>query len=128
MRLPGFSLLSQNYPNGAAEEVKALIGGHVNAGWITNTCVIRMSRALNYAGAPITAQQNTSAATTSWPYSGARGLRGRTTTGCSAVRSALRAWSRCHPVTAHNSSRIAFLPALSERRYRVAEAFVTALR
>jgi hypothetical protein len=54
MGLPGFSLLSQNYPNGTADEVKGLIGGHVNAGWITNTCVIRLSRALNYAGARIT--------------------------------------------------------------------------
>ena len=48
--LPNFSTLWNNYPNGAPEEVKALIGGHVNALWITNTCVIRMSRALNYSG------------------------------------------------------------------------------
>ena len=29
-------------------EVKTLIGGKANAGWITNTCTIRLSRALNY--------------------------------------------------------------------------------
>lgn len=29
-------------------EVKKEIGGNVNAGWITNTCTIRLSRALNY--------------------------------------------------------------------------------
>jgi len=33
--------------------VKQMIGGAVNASWITNTCVIRVCRALNYAGAPI---------------------------------------------------------------------------
>jgi len=53
MRLPGFSLLSQHYPNGTTEDVKAAIGGNVNADWITNTCVIRVSHALNMAGAPI---------------------------------------------------------------------------
>ncbi|MEI7870432.1 MAG: type VI secretion system amidase effector protein Tae4 [Candidatus Methylumidiphilus sp.] len=37
-----------NYPN--PEDVKILIGGKVNAAWITNTCAIRMSRALNYSG------------------------------------------------------------------------------
>jgi hypothetical protein len=32
--------------------------------------------------------------------------------GCSAALSALRAWLRCHPVLAHNSSRIRLLPRL----------------
>ncbi|MBI4703192.1 MAG: hypothetical protein HY744_18910 [Deltaproteobacteria bacterium] len=53
MRLPGFSLLSQHYPNGTSGEAKALVGGNANADWITNTCVIRICRALNYAGSPI---------------------------------------------------------------------------
>lgn len=48
--LPAFDDLWTNYPNGEAEEVKALIGGNVNADWITNTCTIRLSRALNYSG------------------------------------------------------------------------------
>jgi hypothetical protein len=49
-RLPSFDALWNNYPNGGPDEVKKLIGGHVNATWIDNTCVIRMSRALNYSG------------------------------------------------------------------------------
>lgn len=48
--LPKFDALWAQYPNGSAEEVKALIGGNVNADWITNTCTIRVSRALNYSG------------------------------------------------------------------------------
>lgn len=47
---PKFSDMQSHYPTGTADEVKALIGGRVNAGWITNTCVIRLSRALNYSG------------------------------------------------------------------------------
>jgi len=43
-------MLSANYPDAPAETVKRQIGGHVNADWITNTCAIRLSRALNYAG------------------------------------------------------------------------------
>lgn len=34
-------------------KVKKLIGGRVDASWITNTCTIRLSRAFNYAGDPI---------------------------------------------------------------------------
>jgi hypothetical protein len=49
-RLPSFNSLWTNYPNGSPEEVKALIGGHVNATWIVNTCVIRLSYALNKSG------------------------------------------------------------------------------
>lgn len=50
-----------NYPNPQASGlmresskiVKAEIGGQVGAEWIKNTCAIRLSHALNYAGAPI---------------------------------------------------------------------------
>ncbi len=66
-------------------------------------------------GAPRTAQQNANAVMTSAPYLGARGVRSRTTFGVSASRNALRAWLRCQPVMAHNSSKITPLPALSER-------------
>lgn len=55
--LPSFSQLLQNYPHEGGPEVpKALIGGDVNAAWITDTCAIRMSRALNYSGFPIPAR------------------------------------------------------------------------
>ncbi|OOL30622.1 hypothetical protein GQ85_18710 [Rhodococcus rhodochrous] len=56
-------------------------------------------------GIASTAHQNTSAATTFGPYFGGRDARGRTTVGVSVDRKALRAWSRCRPVVAHNSSR-----------------------
>lgn len=52
-KLPNFDTMSSNYPTGTAEEVKTLVGGNVNATWITNTCVVRVSRALNYGGDPI---------------------------------------------------------------------------
>eukprot|EP00947_MAST-08B_sp_MAST-8B-sp1_P005623 g5623.t1 len=42
-----FNQLLDYYPKGDASHVKADIGGKINAGWITNTCVIRVSRALN---------------------------------------------------------------------------------
>jgi len=38
---------------GSSEEVKRKIGGNVNASWITNTCVIRMSYAFNKSFSPI---------------------------------------------------------------------------
>jgi hypothetical protein len=51
-----FVSLDSNYPKADdPEEVKKLIGGAVNAAWITNTCAIRMSRALNYSGMPLPA-------------------------------------------------------------------------
>jgi hypothetical protein len=56
MGQPRFSDLWQNYPfsnkkdGGSPQEVKILIGGRVNMDWITNTCAIRISRALNYSG------------------------------------------------------------------------------
>lgn len=49
-RLPSFDAIWNAFPHGTAAEVKQLIGGNVNADWITNTCTIRVSRALNYAG------------------------------------------------------------------------------
>ena len=52
-KLPDFDKLWNNYPNGEAPEVKKLIGGAVNADWITNTCTIRLSRAFNYSGLKI---------------------------------------------------------------------------
>jgi hypothetical protein len=55
--LPSFATLLQNYPHAGGPEVpKALIGGEVNAAWITDTCAIRMSMALNYSGFPIPAR------------------------------------------------------------------------
>lgn len=48
--LPSLATLWTHYPNGEAASVKALIGGRVNADWITNTCVIRLCYALNYSG------------------------------------------------------------------------------
>jgi hypothetical protein len=52
-KVPAFTAMWNAYPNGGAEQVKDLIGGAVDADWITNTCTIRMSRALNYADAPV---------------------------------------------------------------------------
>ena len=57
-------------------------------------------------GAPSTAQQNANASMTSGPYTDARGALGRTILGTRASRSAFRAWLRCQPVVAHNSSSI----------------------
>lgn len=48
-----FAHLREVYPLGPKDEVKALIGGKVNAEWVTNTCAIRMSRTLNYSGVKI---------------------------------------------------------------------------
>jgi hypothetical protein len=52
-KLPPFSALKQHFPALKAAEVKKLIGGNVDADYITNCCTIRTSRALNGAGAPI---------------------------------------------------------------------------
>ncbi len=55
--LPSFAVLMSNYPHDGGPEVpKTLIGGEVNAAWITDTCAIRMSRALNYSGFSIPAR------------------------------------------------------------------------
>ena len=67
------------------------------------------------AGIPSTVQHTVSAAMTSGPYFSGRGLLGVTTLGCSAALSALRAWFRCQPVLAHNSSRILALTALARQ-------------
>jgi hypothetical protein len=45
--------LWDNYPTGEKEDVKKDIGGGVNVDWITNTCTIRISRALNSANSPV---------------------------------------------------------------------------
>jgi len=54
LRLPSFNSLWTNYPNGQADEVKALIGGNINMAWVTNTCVIRICYALNRCGIRVT--------------------------------------------------------------------------
>jgi hypothetical protein len=49
--LPAYLVLKPNYPTDAdPDKVKSDIGGEVNADWITNTCVVRISKAFNYAG------------------------------------------------------------------------------
>jgi len=50
---PDFKTLKNCYPQGTADEVKARIGGAVDASWIENTCAIRMSHTLNCAGIPV---------------------------------------------------------------------------
>ena len=93
----------------------------------TSSAIIGASRFP--VGPPSTAQQNPRATTVFVSYNGARALRAGTTIfGFNAAANAFRAWLRCHPVVAHNSSRIAPLAALSPRLYRVAIALVTARR
>ena len=55
MALPSFSSMWTNYPfpGGSSSAAKAKIGGNVNMGWITNTCVIRLSYCFNKSGHPI---------------------------------------------------------------------------
>ena len=65
------------------------------------------------AGIPSTVQHTVSAAMTSGPYFGGRGLLAVYDLGLQRRASALRAWFRCQPVLAHNSSRILPLPRLS---------------
>ncbi len=54
-KLSGFERMWNVYPApvGEAAEAKSIIGGGANVGWIDNTCVIRISRCLNYAGHPV---------------------------------------------------------------------------
>lgn len=54
-KLTGFERMWNAYPvpGGTADEAKRMIGGDVNATWLSNTCVIRVSRSLNYAGHPV---------------------------------------------------------------------------
>ena len=50
-QLPAWSPLWNEYPDYlgyTSEEVRRMIGGQVNAAWLTNTCAIRLSRTLNY--------------------------------------------------------------------------------
>ncbi len=49
MKLPHFDDLLAQYPAGtSSQQVKQAIGGGVDADFITNTCAVRLSRALNY--------------------------------------------------------------------------------
>jgi Type VI secretion system (T6SS), amidase effector protein 4 len=49
--LPRLQKLTAHYPTGGdPEAVKRDVGGAVDADWITNTCVVRISRAFNYTG------------------------------------------------------------------------------
>lgn len=50
--LRNFDAMWANYPvpGGPADEAKRMIGGAVDAAWITNTCVVRVSRSFNYSG------------------------------------------------------------------------------
>lgn len=50
--LPTFSELRANYPTMEQEALMSSIGGGVSSSYIRNTCVIRMSKAFNYLGAP----------------------------------------------------------------------------
>jgi len=63
-KLMHFDKMWDNYPDdgkggtddehkAGALKVKAEIGGHVDADWITDTCTVRISRAFNYSGNPI---------------------------------------------------------------------------
>jgi Type VI secretion system (T6SS), amidase effector protein 4 len=49
-KLPSFEKLLENYPSGPPESVKSLIGGDVDSPQVTDTCAVRMSRALNLSG------------------------------------------------------------------------------
>lgn len=56
IKLKNFQRMWAEYPGGTSDEVKKRIGGAVDADWITNTCVVRVSRSFNYAGFPIPVQ------------------------------------------------------------------------
>ncbi|MBK8251275.1 MAG: peptidoglycan-binding protein [Polyangiaceae bacterium] len=51
-KLTAFERMWNAYPapGGSTDEAKKMIGGDVDAAWITNTCVVRVSRSFNYAG------------------------------------------------------------------------------
>lgn len=49
-QLSNFDSMWNEYPLGEAAAVKKRIGSNVDADWITNTCVVRVSRAFNYSG------------------------------------------------------------------------------
>jgi Type VI secretion system (T6SS), amidase effector protein 4 len=61
-QIPSVATLVKNYPTGSADAAAKLVGGTVEANYSNpkykaykNTCAIRVSRALNYAGDPIPA-------------------------------------------------------------------------
>lgn len=58
MIIPAFSGLWNHYAFGESASVKRRIGGNVNLPWVTNTCVIRVSRSFNYGGSPIPRNAN----------------------------------------------------------------------
>ncbi len=76
-KLPAFKSLWDGFPTGEAAEVKAKIGGRVDAAWITNTCAIRVSRAFNEAGAkvPYVKEQTISGADGKWHFFRVKDLR-----------------------------------------------------
>ncbi|PYS87460.1 MAG: hypothetical protein DMF62_12395 [Acidobacteria bacterium] len=54
--LPNFDALVPNYPTSKDfKVVRAAIGGDVDKDWYENTCIMRVSKALNYAKHPIPA-------------------------------------------------------------------------
>lgn len=57
MALANFDTMWDAYPepDGDADAAKRLIGGDVDAAWVTNTCTIRLSRCLNAAGVRVPA-------------------------------------------------------------------------
>lgn len=75
--LPSFKSLWEGFPTGTPAEVKAKIGGRVDAAWITNTCAIRVSRAFNQAGAalPYVEGQTISGADGRWHFFRVKDLR-----------------------------------------------------
>jgi hypothetical protein len=51
--LPKFEDMWAAYPHGEAKDVKKLLGGAVDADWVTNTCVVRVSYVLGKLGQPV---------------------------------------------------------------------------
>jgi Type VI secretion system (T6SS), amidase effector protein 4 len=49
-KLPPFEDLLRGFPAVDAPSVKALVGGQIDAEYLTNMCVVRVTRALNEAG------------------------------------------------------------------------------
>lgn len=56
-KLTGFERMWNAYPApaGNTEEAKKMIGGEVDAAWLSNTCTVRVSRCMNYGGHPVPA-------------------------------------------------------------------------
>jgi len=55
-KLPNFEDMTPNYPTSKDfAAVRAAVGGAVDKSWYENTCIIRVSKALNYANHPIPA-------------------------------------------------------------------------